>query len=218
MTNRKSYLGICCAAALLATPAAAADNRAAMGEDDEWITVTGTVLSVAGEDFALGYNGGTIEVEMDDHELDADRWLRKGDRVTVSGEIDDDFYDRRSIEANSVYVPRLNEYFYAGDAEERLRGHHARSVATYGELEAASDDEFVSFTGRVVEVEGNELGVEVGGRVVRVDGGDLDRASIDKDVDVGDHVSVSGEIDDADLFGDREVDASAITVMTRSAG
>ncbi|ANK82593.1 MAG: hypothetical protein TEF_18665 [Rhizobiales bacterium NRL2] len=220
MTNRKGYLGICCAAALLAAPAAAADNRAAIGEDEEWISLTGTVESVEDDDFVLVYPGGGIAVEMDEHEVDAENWLRVGDRVTVSGEVDEDFYDRRSIEADSVYVPRLNEYFYA-DREDGLRHDRAVGAHTAAGLDriaTASDDEFLSVTGRVVAISGNELMVDVGGRTVNVDGGDLDRPAIDEDVDVGDLVSVSGEMDAAGLFNtEPDIDADSITVL-RHAG
>lgn len=60
-----------------------------------------------------------ITVEMDDWDWYAEgAALSEGDRVTVYGFIDDDFYELRSIEASSVYVDDFNTFFYASGLDE----------------------------------------------------------------------------------------------------
>ena len=87
--------------------------------DDTWLTVSGTVTSVAPQAFGLDYGDGILTVEMDDWDADADAYkVAVGDRVTVNGMVDDDLFDTTTIEASSVYVDNLNTYFYASAADE----------------------------------------------------------------------------------------------------
>jgi hypothetical protein len=56
---------------------------------------------------------------MDDWDWYAEgKNLIDGDKVTVYGRIDDDFFETTSIEASSVYVESLGSYFYASAADE----------------------------------------------------------------------------------------------------
>jgi hypothetical protein len=56
---------------------------------------------------------------MDDGDRDADAYsLLEGDEVKVSGMIDDDLLERHKIEASSVYVEKLDTYFYASAQDE----------------------------------------------------------------------------------------------------
>ncbi|MDX1380313.1 MAG: hypothetical protein R3233_04290, partial [Xanthomonadales bacterium] len=58
--------------------------------DDTWISISGTVDVVHPNSFVLDYGDGMVKVEMDDGDRDADAYkLLKGDKVTVSGRIDD---------------------------------------------------------------------------------------------------------------------------------
>ena len=90
-----------------------------MQPDSAWVTLSGTVTSVRDDRFRLDYGEGVITVEMDDWDwYDRDRKVLTGDEVTVSGQIDDGLYERRTIEASSVYVESLNTYFHASAADE----------------------------------------------------------------------------------------------------
>jgi len=87
--------------------------------DDSWISISGTVESVRPDEFMLDYGEGVITVEMDDGDRDADAYeLVKGDKVTVSGRIDDDLFEVAKIEAASVFVENLGTYFYASSVDE----------------------------------------------------------------------------------------------------
>lgn len=93
---------------LVSTPPATAAEDPVTRPDDTWINISGTVESVDRDAFILDYGEGLITVEMDDGDRDADGYkLIKGDKVSVSGIIDDDLYETRTIEASSVYVENI---------------------------------------------------------------------------------------------------------------
>jgi hypothetical protein len=66
--------------------------------------------------FTLDYGHGQIDVELDD--VDRAFAICGGDRVTVHGRIDDDFFSAARIEARSVYVERPQTHFFASDVDE----------------------------------------------------------------------------------------------------
>jgi len=75
---------------LLAATAMAKDPK--VQPDDAWISISGEVQSVTADTFMLDYGAGDLIVEMDDGDRDADAYqLLPGDKVTVTGRIDDDF-------------------------------------------------------------------------------------------------------------------------------
>lgn len=60
-----------------------------------WINISGTVKNVAADSFPLDYGSDTITVEMDDGDRDADGYkLLYGDKVTVHGKMDNDFFEK----------------------------------------------------------------------------------------------------------------------------
>lgn len=180
--------------------------------DGEWLTVNGKVKSISGDNFILNYGKGQISVEMDGWAWGGTDELRAGDRVIVSGRMDNDFYEQRKIEASSVFVPRRSEYIYANPADEE-GGYYSYSIGRIGgQIATAQDDEWIAFTGKVTRVDGDEITVDTGLRTVDVDISGTDQVA-EMTVDVGDRVSVTGEMDDVDLFDDREVEADSVVIL-----
>ena len=97
---------------------AAADAEVNATTNGEWITVSGPIGDLTTGGFGLDYGDGVIQVEMDGFAADGTARLQPGDWVTVSGRIDDDLWERRSIEARSVYVPRLQQRLMASAVDE----------------------------------------------------------------------------------------------------
>lgn len=98
-------------------PAPATDPYAK--PDDTWIHISGKVESVRANALTLDYGDGTITVEMDDGDRDADGYkLTKGDKVTVTDRIEDDSFETTKIKADSVYVESLATYFHASAVDE----------------------------------------------------------------------------------------------------
>ena len=125
---------IATATAALATSSLAAgsgnDPRPYQQSDETWISMKGTVESVKPDSFILDYGMGSIIVEMDDWDWYAEgSALKKGDKVTVYGDVDDDIFEVTSIEANSVYVEGLNSFFFASANDEEAPWRTATFVA-----------------------------------------------------------------------------------------
>jgi len=194
-----------CSAAMAAAPKTA--------PDDSWISVSGTVTSVEADSFILDYGKDTITVEMDDGDRDADGYkLQFGDKVTVSGKIDDDFFEQRTIEASSVYVENLNTTFYASAIDEEDLAATGPAIITTpvyvseaiveGTItRIAGDEEFVISTGTgQLMVETDALPYDP-----------LDNTGYQQ-LDVGDRVSVSGRMD-YDFIEGREFVAESIVTL-----
>ncbi len=174
-----------------------------------WITISGTVETVLADSFTLDYGDGTIIVEMDDGDRDADAYkLMKDDEVTVTGRVDNTFYDTTSIEASSVYVKNLNTYFYASalDEEDLYYITYWPAIATTQTV----------VTGTVTSVNDEEFTLDTGPRQLTVEVEDMAYDPLDDEgyqrIDVGDVVSVAGQMD-YDLFEGRELVADAIVTL-----
>lgn len=203
-------------AAAVALPAAAGDSKeVSKATDQEWLTLTGTVASVSGETFTLDYGDDDITVEMDDQDwLDENR-LRKGDFVTVAGRMDNDFFESKKIEASSVYVDSINEFFFASAADEE----EASYVALVHDF--LQDGEWVSLTGEVTAVDGQDIKLDAGLYEYDIDANSLSYNPFDDEgkerIQVGERIMVYGHMDDADLFDDREIEASSIITLSSAA-
>lgn len=222
MRMKKTMLLTSLSALVIATAGAkAADNDAlAAASDGEWLSVTGTVASVSADRFTLDLGKDQVTVEMDDYDWYDEAAVLAGDKVTVTGRTDKDFYEEKKIEASSVYLPSINEYFYVSAADEE-DGYYSYPVTSYDLDPAIKDDEWVVLTGTVTEINDEQFKLDTGYRTLTVDTRAMDSSPTDDEggrlVDVGDRVSVSGEMDDIDLFDTREVEANSVVLLTNNA-
>ncbi|MBK5938276.1 hypothetical protein [Halochromatium roseum] len=182
--------------------------------DDSWISVSGTVESVTRDAFVLDYGDGLMTVEMDDGDRDADGYkLVRGDKVTVNGRIDDDLFEARTLEASSVYVENIDTYFYASAVDEEDINDVIVTVSTPVVISATI------VQGRVTEVGTDEFVVDTGLREVRVEVEEMAYNPLDDEgyqkIEVGDRVSVTGQIDN-DLFEGRELVADSVVTLSSS--
>lgn len=187
---------------------ACAQNPYAMA-DESWISISGTVASVVSPSaFTLDYGEGIVTVEMDDWDLDADAYkLIAGDDVTVTGRIDDDLFETTTIEASSVYVDKINTYFYASAADEE---------DTFVTLQMPFTVARTVVQGEVTRVGENEFGIDAGPRMVTVNIEDLGYDPLDAEgfqrIEKGDRVSVVGMLD-VGFFGNQEIEADAVVEL-----
>ena len=204
--NNTHWLGMIAAGALLASPLSAQENPYTQ-PDESWISIDGSVEAVVADAFTLDFGEGLITVEMDDGDRDADGYkLMTGDRVTVTGRVDDDLFEVATIEAGSVYVEGLGTYFYASSADEEDRFVTIDPVTPsemvlQGTVTAVSDEEFTLSSGLT------EITVEV----EEMEYNPLDDEGYQK-IEMGDYVSVSGEID-FDFIEGREFVAHSVTTL-----
>ncbi len=194
------------AGAVIVSGAEAAAEDPATARDDTWISVSGTVVSTTPHSFRLDHGDGIITVEMDDFDLDADgRALMANDEVVVYGRVDHDLFEKKTIEASSVYVDNLNTHFYASAADEEDFDVWTVAVPVHvGRMEV---------TGTVTSTIGREFTIDTGASRVQVDTMDLYFNPMDEDgylqIEVGDRVKVGGDIDTS-FFDETELSADWI--------
>jgi len=166
--------------------------RLAFTRDGNWINISGRVVSAAADRFVMDYGSGNVTVEMDDWDwYQEGRAILPGDEVVVTGRADTNLFARKTIEARSVYVKKLNTFYYASAADEETPPVVTVSVppSTGG----------VESTGTVSAVEGREFNLTFPGGVLRVDTSALSDNPMDgegaQQIKVGDRVRVWGDLD-----------------------
>jgi uncharacterized protein YdeI (BOF family) len=218
MTQSKTAFFVASALCLAGIPAAAQDAQDTRSQksqvqqeqlthpagDREWVSLTGSVKSQKGDSFLLSYGGGEITVELDDPDWLNEAALVAGGRVTVTGKIDDDFYEQKSLEASSVYIDKLDVYYYASAADEE-GGYFAYPLA-----KQAGESEWLGLTGSVAGSNDESITLDTGDENVEVSTDQLAQAPA---LQRGDRVIVYGEMDDADLFEGRQLVARSVVVL-----
>lgn len=197
-----------------ATPAMAGTPNPYAQPDRSWITLNGVVESVRPDTFVLDYDKGKVLVEMDDGDRDADAYkLMPGDKVTVSGRIDDDFFETTTIEAYSVYVKNIDTTFFASPRDEEGGSQYIVNVTV-----PPAEDQF-NLVGTVTRVSDDEFVLDTGLRSVNVEIDEMDYNPLDDEgyqkIEVGDRVMVSGRFE-YDFFEGREVEAESIMKLRYS--
>lgn len=179
--------------------------------DDSWITISGSVKTVRADRFVLDYGDGEVIVEMDDGDRDADGYkLVAGDKVTVTGQIDDDFFKLTTIEAGSVYVENLGTTFFASTMDEEARSVMESRLTPHVLISRTV------VNGTVSGIEGDEFLINTGERILRVDVSEMSFDPLDDEgylkIDNGDRVMVFGTID-VNFFEGRRLEADTIVEL-----
>jgi len=180
--------------------------------NNTWISISGTVDTVTADSFILDFGEGLVTVEMDDGDRDADGYkLLKGDKVTVNGMVDDDFYETTSIEAGSVYVEKLNTYFYASSIDDE--DFDATIWYTYPVVVGE-----VTVQGAVSEINGEEFKLTTGLNSITVDVGNMPFNPLDDvgyvQIDKGDIVRVNGTAEQQ-FFNENRLSAQNLVVLSQ---
>lgn len=160
----------------------------------------------------MAHGDGQITVEMDDYDWYNENAVTVGDQVTVSGRVDKDFFEKKEIEASTVYLPKQNEYFYASAIDEEMGNSYP--ITEFDWNRTIPGAEWVAVTGTVEKVEGDTITVDLGLRDIVVDASGIKTAPITDTIQVGDHVSITGEMKDMDLFAEKTLKASSVVVLT----
>lgn len=207
-----SLLWLC----LTAMPTFAADPYSK--PDRSYVSLTGTVASTVaskGIGFTLDYGEGSIIVEADDWDLDEDARVYPGERVTVKGLIDKDLFERRSIEASSVYVHPRNVYYFASSADEEPRFYGYNYYPGY-----PLDGSWMTVSGTVKSVSPNSKSFEIdtGARDLKVMTDDLGYNPLDnigfQKLRKGDRISVTGILD-KDFLDEDDIRASSVITLSK---
>lgn len=192
-------------------------------QDNSSIVITGEVIKSSHDSFTLDYGTDTIVVEMDDWDIyDESAPLALGEKVTVYGMIDDGLFETRTLEASSIYAHNRNTYYYASAIDEEGDGvnYYYPPVVSSGDAAQFDDGNWLSLSGRVVEVDSQEFAIRTGGgKTVRVDTDSMSYNPLDSDglqhINVGDLVYVSGRMEEG-LFEADEIKANTVTTLSRA--
>lgn len=182
--------------------------------DNTWITIDGTVKTVTRNAFTLDYGTDVVTVEMDDGDRDADAYkLISGDEVTVFGKVDNDFFEKTTIEARSVFVEKLGTFFFASARDENEKPW------MFGDFSPPMMTSTTILRGVVTDTGLGEFTLNTGGSAITVDVSEMSYNPLDDEgyqrVDEGDRVWVSGEISH-NLFSDRRFAAEVITIAQKN--
>jgi hypothetical protein len=159
-------------------------------------------------------NDKTIKVTMDNYDL----WvqdgfkIRKGDNVVVTGRVDNDLFEKKTLNAGGVFVKNINSYFHAESSDKSYNTTPAIS-SSYLSIKNLPDNTSADITGKVTNIRGREFTVDTGWRKVQVDTAKmgynpLDNLGLTK-IKKGDRVTVSGVVDNS-YFDDKELSANYI--------
>jgi uncharacterized protein YdeI (BOF family) len=206
----KSFL-MSTALGLAIAPAAQAQQNKAPADmkDNSYVTISGKVGEILDADeFNLSYSGGAIKVDTNDgwpnlFRTDAIEVLKPGDKITVTGLVDDNLFVKKEIDAISIS--------HHGETYSRLYWHIPYDNAYYGYWpyygwDDKMYDDKVSISGTVSKIlSDTAFEMKYGAGSLKVTTDDLNVHDADR-LRVGDRVMVYGEMDD-NWFGKRELDA-----------
>jgi len=208
--NRKilsmSIASILAAGFMSSASAAETDSKFLKGmEDDTYLTFTGSVAETREDEIDLMVGKDTVTVEVDDEIRDGGAYsLAEGDSITVTGYVNDEFFDGKEVEANAIYVDKIGTTFIVN--EDFADG--------YGMVSGRDFDDHVEINGKVISIdEDDEFRINTGSGEFTVEVDGLDDNPLDDDgymqLRVGDQINVSGVIDD-DWMEGREIEANKV--------
>jgi uncharacterized protein YdeI (BOF family) len=194
-------------------------------QDNSNVVLSGTVAGVNQDEFVLNYGSGTVTVEMDDWDFfkDKARALVPGETVTVTGHIDDDLFEGREVEADTVYVhDRFTYYYQDTNTDLPVQAFNNRTMPNNGTNAMGpgiGDGSWISATGLIENVNGQEFTLNTGHGAIKVDTDSLGYNPMNDEgfrrLTAGDRVYVSGVIDD-DFFEQREIKADSVVKLSQN--
>jgi len=175
MTHSGKILATTVSAAALMFGVASAQNDAdtqniSGATEGDYVSLTGTVNSVEEDSFTVDYGTNVIEAEFDDlfSNVEADERLSPGDRVTVYGTVDDDWFEGRVIDVDTVYSSSSYTVYGATDVSASplyyvdpypVNATTGTYITLDGEVTNTRDQSFVlNAGGTMIDVETDELG------------------------------------------------------------
>ncbi len=173
--------------------------------DADWISNTGEVNAITSEYFALDINNINILVKMPNWDQFKNmKYINIGDRVTVSGPLDNSFNERNTITAFRVFSHSRDSYYYADSNNEEGYFHAYDAHVTF----SIPDGTWFILSGNVSSLNGREFTLDTGQYTVIIDTDEMGYNPMDdkntKKVKIGDHLRITGHLD-VDLFEKNEI-------------
>jgi len=132
--------------------------------------------------------------------------------VTVYGEIEDNFWEGREIEATSVYDFDRSTY-YLSDIDPTLDSYFFTTP-----LSIPPEGTWMSVTGTVQKINGREFMLDTGKGTLKIDTLTMEFDPLDDvgtpQIETGDSVTISGRLDQ-DVFEKKEIQAKSIIKLSK---
>jgi len=217
------------AAGMVATPASAQQKLPGY-EGGESITITGDIQSIndGADEFMLSYGtNNSITVEMPGWDWgDKTQNLQTGETVSVTGEVDNGFFEDREIEADTVYVYDRYVFYTIGMDGQQTASNNNRSNNNRTQnmnsspmnytFSEAPEGTWITVSGEVENVDGREFTLNTGNNKISIDTMGMNYNPLDgsgyQQIENGDQVYITGEVDNM-LFDEREIAANTIIQM-----
>ena len=189
------------AAALMFGAAGAQTSNVSTATEGDYVSLTGTVNSVEEDSFTIDYGTNIIEAEFDDlfSNANADERLSPGDRVTVYGTVDDDWFEGRVIDVDTVYSSSSYTVYGATDVSASPLYYVDPYPAD------ATTGTYITLDGEVTNTRGQSFVLNTGGTMIDVETNELGYNPLDdtgaQQIENGDRVTVVGTLEDQ-LFED----------------
>lgn len=200
----KIFRILLCLIALLCVSSSAYANATPLSsyQEGDAMNLTGTVSSASGEEFTINLGRGSVTVNVGDWEwfTDEAEKVKVGEKVTVTGIVDDGFFTGRKLQARTIYVHDRDSYYRPMDIEDYAYQTWLDTPPPEGSA--------VSLTGIVKKVENGGLLLNTGKTEIQVV---MDKIKAPK-VNTGDRIRVSGVLND-DFFEARKMEATRIIVI-----
>jgi uncharacterized protein YdeI (BOF family) len=209
--NLKYTLSIATAITLTSIASAQAENTTL--KDGAYVSLTGTVGKIIDTDeFMLKTKMGDIKVDTNDNwpmlfgEKAGDNFtniLTTGDRVTVRGNVDDNYFTKKEIDATNIG--------FTGQGYTKVYYHKDSDMNdSYWFNNDKQNDDTISLSGSVAKIidEDEFLLNYVGGGTIRVETDDIE-INDSNQIRVGEAVTVYGEIEES-WYGKKELEATSI--------
>jgi len=176
-------------------------------QEDTSITVSGSVTHARDDEFDLLVGGQEITVEVEDEIRDGDAYtLVPGDRLTVTGRVDDDLFEGRELKASALHIDKLGTTFIIDE----------EYADKYGMNFGVDIGDYAVVAGHVTAVNDGEFRIHAGLGDFTVEVDELAENPLDDEgymkIHTGDAVRVTGVVDD-DWFEGREIVATSVSVV-----
>lgn len=215
MNMKQTALAIGIASALAFGPTvspAQSEDEANMLEnvqEDTSLTLSGSVTESREDEFDLLVGGQEITVEVEDEIRDGGAYtLVPGDRVSVTGRVDDDLFEGRELKAGALHIDKLGTTFIIDE----------EYADKYGMNFGEDIGDYAMVAGHVTTVrpDDGEFRIHAGLGDFTVEVDQLAENPLDDEgymrIRSGDAVRVTGVVDD-DWFEGREIVATSIRVV-----
>lgn len=178
------------------------------------ITITGSVIDTDMDGFDIKYGvDQQMSVQTDEWNWsDKSEMIQLGEKVTVYGDLDENLFDQKQVEAGGIYVHDRNTYYFS---DTKHASSYTQNLINSA-LDEVPDDAYVSVKGEITEINGEEFILSMGPKTITIDTDDMAYNPLDKEgvqrLNVGDIVLVSGEMDNG-FFESLEIEANHIVTL-----